>query len=614
MVENSFEALNYLTPRDQDPAPGEEDFKEIKRETSFLLNSGLQNEVGDFVNGYKENSWKNIDPEDCFPNLIPTVELDSPSKNYFPREDDDLLQTLSLVPNVTCPTGLQNLPSVTRNYCSGMKVEKHIGNRHNLALDTQDLFAETPCSFMKKREMIDKSLSNEPVPCYQRRTSDVLREKQGVHKTKNNYWAFFTANLSNKELQVGPDKQSYFGSWPEGTHMFVCEQRPKKDRSRKLTCAESREQLIKLISTSEGASGPGSSPEISIEEMLLIENEDLSSSTETTDSFIETETNIFRSSLLQLDIPKSFSEPTKNKKKIQKRILNLAPNFNLLEQSNINGKEKDKYDLLIENYELSTILVKENDKVSEINNKKENRQKVMAFNNHPLWFFLGIIEDSPLDIGGQFYSHYLPFNRPGHTVYLYKHPVPSFVLHYISSFWLILFTNKKTFLTFKPQTQLGNKLNDVEFISSELLSGQLQILCSLKVTSELYFVNKQFGDKPKRQEESKPLQCLLTKDRQDLISTDFHFLGLPLSQDFAFQLVKVFGSPGVPMESLLPDEYVSPLDWKTVKMIYLQWKMSVEVYFVFVFWYRGSNLGPCTWETGAGTTELNPQPLEIYFV
>ncbi|XP_005387768.1 PREDICTED: NEDD4-binding protein 2-like 2 [Chinchilla lanigera] len=559
MVKNSFEALNYLTPEDEDPVPSEkEDFEETKGESVCPSTSGLQNEREDFVNGYKENSWKNLDPEDSFPDVVPTAELDSSSKNSFPREDDDLSST----PNVSRLAGTQNLSCVTRNDCSGVKVEKRRGNRHHLTVDSHDLLAETPRSFRKKR---DKSLSNEPVPCYQRtsRTADVLREEQ-EDKTKNNYWAFFSTNSSNEELQLGPDRQPYFGSWPEGTHTFVCEQRPKKDRSRKLTCPDSREQMIKLISTSEGASGPGSSPEISIEKKQLIEIEDLSSSPETTDSFIETEANISRSPLLQLDIPEGASEPTENDEKIQKRIFNLTLNFNSLEQSNIHAKERERCGLLTENCELSSILGK-NDKISEINNEEEIKQKVSAFNHQPLWFSLAVIRDSPLNIGGQFYPHYLSLNRPGPTLYFYKYPVPSLALHYISSFWLVLFTNKKTCLTFKSQTRLGNKLNDGGFISSEILGGrQPPAWCS------------QFNDKLKRQEDSKPLQCFPTKDRQDLISTDFNFLGLPLSQGFAFQLGNVFGSPGVPMESLLPDDCVIPLDWKTLKMIFLQWKMSAE--------------------------------------
>lgn len=96
------------------------------------------------------------------------------------------------------------------------------------------------------------------------------------------------------------------------------------------------------------------------------------------------------------------------------------------------------------------------------------------------------------------------------------------------------------------------------------------------VTSDLHFLNESFDEKLETWEEPKPLQFLQTEDSQDFTSPGVESLELQLSQGFAFQLVKLFGSPGVPMESLLPDDCVVSLDWKTLKMIYLQWKTSVE--------------------------------------
>lgn len=52
--------------------------------------------------------------------------------------------------------------------------------------------------------------------------------------------------------------------------------------------------MIKLISTSEGVWGPGSSPETSTEEKLLIENEGFSPPAENIDSIIETETSLWK--------------------------------------------------------------------------------------------------------------------------------------------------------------------------------------------------------------------------------------------------------------------------------------------------------------------------------
>ncbi|XP_058293669.1 NEDD4-binding protein 2-like 2 isoform X10 [Hylobates moloch] len=576
MEENSLEFLSDLTPGDQDPSQSEEeDIEKTRRKSEYPFIGGLQNEVGDFVTGYKEKRWKNKDPKDSFQNVMSIVELDNTPKNYLSKEGDNLFVSLLLRPNeisVTCPILTQNLSYATTDDCSGMKVEKHIRNRHTIALDTQDLSAENSCLFMKKREIVDKSLPHEPILCHQhgiRMSDKVLREEQ-VYATKINHWTFFTTNLSDEDLQLGSDRQSYFGSWPAGPRKFICEQRPRKDRARKLAGPDSRGQWIQLIFTSVAASEPGDNPEI-LTDKLLIGNEDFSPPPETMDSFIET--NLFRSCLPQPDIPKNALESTKNKKRRKKRIFNLVPNFNLLGQSHIGVKEREKCDLLTKRHGLKVTLGEEKDRISERNSEEENMQKLMTFDHHPLWFYLDIIKATPLNIGGQCYSHCLSFNRLRCSASLYKNYIPSFVLHNMSSIWKPSFTNKKLFLTFESQTRVGDILNDAGFISPEILHSHPDTSCSLGVTSDFHFLNERFDGKLKRWEEPKQLPA---EDSQDLTSTDYSSLGLPLSQGFAFQLVKLFGSPGVPMESLLPDDYVVPLDWKTLKMIYLQWKMSVE--------------------------------------
>ncbi|XP_054112725.1 NEDD4-binding protein 2-like 2 isoform X3 [Callithrix jacchus] len=574
MEENSFEFSSDLTPGDQDPTQSEEEeIEKTRRESEYPFTGGLQNEVRDFVNGYKEKRWKNLDPKDSFQNVMSIVELDNTPKNSLSKEGDNLFLSLSWMPNessVTCPIMTQNLSCVTTDDCSGMKVEKHIRNRHTIAWNTQDLPVETSCLFMKKRE-IDKNLPHQPILCPQhgtRMSDKVLREEQ-LYATKINYWAFLTTNLSDEGLQLGSDRQPYFGSWPAVLLKFVCEQRPKKDRAHKLTGPDSRGQWIQLIFTSMGASEPGSSPEILIVK-LLIGNEDFSPPPETIDSFIET--NLFRSCLPQLDIPKNALESTQNKKRRQKRIFNLVPNFNLLGPNHMNVKEREKCDLLTKAQGVKIISGEEKDRISERNGEEENKQKRMTFDHHPLWFYLDIIKAPPLNIGGQYYSHCPLFNRLRCSTFLYENYIPSLVLHYISSVWKASFTNK-LFCTFESQTREGNKINDAGFISPEILHSQPDTSCSLGVTSDFHFLNERFDGKLKRWEEPKQLPA---EDSQGLTRTEYSSLGLPLTQGFAFQLVKLFGSPGVPMESLLPNDYVVPLDWKTLKMIYLQWKMSVE--------------------------------------
>ncbi|KYO26403.1 NEDD4-binding protein 2-like 2 isoform B [Alligator mississippiensis] len=77
-------------------------------------------------------------------------------------------------------------------------------------------------------------------------------------------------------------------------------------------------------------------------------------------------------------------------------------------------------------------------------------------------------------------------------------------------------------------------------------------------------------------EKTEPPEVSQIEDKQDSLDAKSNVLDLPLSLGFAFQLVQLFGSPGVPLESLLPDDYIVPLDWKVSKMIYFLWKTSVE--------------------------------------
>ncbi|XP_077015109.1 uncharacterized protein LOC143681722 isoform X2 [Tamandua tetradactyla] len=580
MGKSRLNTVSYLPPGGQSPSQSEEeDLEETKRESTCTFTGGLEFKLRDFVSGFKEERWRNINPEESFPDAMSVVELDNTPKNCLPQEGDHLFLS-SWIPHessVTCQTVTQNLFCVTSDGCSVRKGETHAENRQAVALDCQDRFDEAPCSFMQGTEMGDRSLLGETILCchYGSTTSDkISREGQGVNATKTNYWAFFSINLSNEDLQLNSGRQHHFGSWSERPYKFICEQRPKKDKWPRLACLNKRGGLLELISTSEGASVPESCPEILMEEKRLIEDENLLSPTENIDSFIETETDIVSSCSPKLDIPKDALLSTGSKKRRQRRIVNLAPNFDLPRRTNITAKGMEKDVLLTESHALKIILGEEK-RISMINNEEENKQKLKAFSHHPTWLCLDIIKDTPLNIGGQFYSHCFSFNRLRSSMYFYNNVIPSLMLQYSPSFWKIPFASKEPSLTFKSDTKIDKKLNDVGFISSEILSSQPYTLYSFKMTSHRHYLNERFGEKLKTWEEPKPLQCLQTEN-QNLTSTNFCSLGLPLSQGFAFQLVRLFGSPGVPMESLLPDDYVVPLDWKTLKLIYLQWKTSVE--------------------------------------
>ncbi|KFP66602.1 hypothetical protein N322_13471, partial [Cariama cristata] len=132
--------------------------------------------------------------------------------------------------------------------------------------------------------------------------------------------------------------------------------------------------------------------------------------------------------------------------------------------------------------------------------------------------------------------------------------------------------------TLKQQQVVDKKEGESEQVSSEVTNSRPDILSSVKVISEYpedSGILASCGENVHEVDDPEPTEASQLEDNQD-VNMKCSFLGLPLSLGFAFQLVQLFGSPGLPLESLLPDDYIVPLDWKVSKMIYLLWKTSVE--------------------------------------
>uniref|UniRef100_A0A8C6HSQ4 NEDD4-binding protein 2-like 2 n=1 Tax=Mus spicilegus TaxID=10103 RepID=A0A8C6HSQ4_MUSSI len=550
--ENSLETLGHLAPGGQGPSQREgEGTDEVKREPWSPLTGGLQNEAADCGNGREEQSWQDRKILNSFQNTVSTVELDHTPRNCSPKEEKEergSFLTLPSVPPASRHTSTQHLSCAVRDGCSGVRVGQHLRNRHNSALDSQGAFAKARGFFMEKIEVKDKSLPDEFAVNHQRGTrmsEEVLRKEQGV---RNDCWAFFTASLCDEDSQLRSESQPYLGSWPEGPHKFVCEQRPKKARSRRLTCPDIEEQFVKLISTSEGATGSESSPEIPTEKKLLT---DLSPKAETVGLPRNLGTDISSSRVPHLNSPEHPLESMKGTQPVQREICNLPPDSKLLGQTHINPEDEEKCDLLTESHGLNTF--PQGKGISDIINKDERKQEVVIFDRHLPWFYLdNLLYDSPLSMTGKSCSYRLSFNRLGCAVYFYKNPVPSLTLHYLSAFCIVSLNNKRTLLTFKSQERVNRTLTDGGFIPSEVVSSRPDTVSSLRISSDRQFSNESFDGKLKMWETWEPVQCGLAEDSQN-ISRNGQSFG-PLAQEFAFQPAKLLGSPGVAMEPLLPDD------------------------------------------------------------
>lgn len=551
--ENSLATLGHLAPGSLGQSQGEgEGFEETERAPGHPFTGSLQNEA-DRVNRNEEQSWQDIRISNSSQNGVSMVELEHTPTNCSPEEEEDLVLTSPSLPSsASSHTSTHHLSGVGRGGCSGMRVEMHMSDRHKPALDTRDMSAKTPRSFTQKTEMMAASRLDEHSGTTA--SEDVVQKEQGV---RSNCWAFFTASLPDEELQIRSKSQPYFGSWPKGPHEFVYEQRPKKNRSQRLTCPGSEEQLIRLISTSEGAAVSGNCPEIPMEKPL----EDPKPIAEMVDLPRNPETNAFSTRVPHPISPEHPLESARGTQGLQRRICSLPP---------VNPEAKEKCDLLTENHELNMFLEEED--ISKMISKDATKQ-TMVLDAHLPWLYLDTLHDSPRSVVQQSCSYRL--SRVGCAVYFYKNPVPSLMLHYLSSFCLILFNDRRTLLTFKSQKSMGGTLTDGRLIPSDVPNGQPAALCSLRISPDTPFLNEKLDEELKTQEGREPVRCLPAEDSQDLISRNHQCCG-PISQELAFHPVKHFGSPGVPIESLLPDDHVMPFDWKTLNIKPLPWKNATR--------------------------------------
>ncbi|XP_075775313.1 NEDD4-binding protein 2-like 2 isoform X4 [Pelodiscus sinensis] len=274
-------------------------------------------------------------------------------------------------------------------------------------------------------------------------------------------------------------------------------------------------------------------------------------------SFIESGVTV-SNCLTEVNVPNNVDTSVPSKKKGRcKRIFNLAPNFHIPRQIAVSTKEKRKDVLLMDNHLSENVFETEQERISNNDNRKKNEQNL------------------------EFQEHWAPCNNgmTDSSLCLSKKAVSSPAQKFPSNFCKVSSTSKEQIITSKQEKIHDKKKGEREQFSSDLANSQPDILCSVKVTSECptdFNEFESYGENMHKADESESSQSSQIEDNEDPLNTKSNFLGLPLSLGFAFQLVELFGSPGFPLESLLPNDFIVPLDWKTSKKIHLLWKTSVE--------------------------------------
>ncbi|XP_064907555.1 uncharacterized protein LOC102091118 isoform X2 [Columba livia] len=393
-------------------------------------------------------------------------------------------------------------------------------------------------------------------------------EDKGALKVEENSstaWAFFSIKLPTEELWLGFDTQVSLSSWPEDK--FVGEQRPPKMRkpkqnqmntSTQLNCRRSNEGLVKenhQVTVTEEAgnvisNGLGASPAGGVH----------------LDSLVEAGATFTQCSS-DGNVPRNNSAPITSKRKRCRRIVNLAPKFDLPRQiagSTEGGKEVPRKDDV------------PSKRVSEV--KPKNFLSEDCAEEHEQ--NCALQEDSAA-LSGTKATHSLPIPDTDALLYDISYiqlgqssPMPK----YSCRFCVVSRMKKEQARTLKQQKVIDKKEGESEQVSSEVTNRQPDILSSVKAVSEYpedSNILASCSEDVHEADDPGAAEASRLEDNQD-VNVKCSFLGLPLSLGFAFQLVQLFGSPGLPLESLLPDDYIVPLDWKVSKMIYLLWKTSVE--------------------------------------
>ncbi|XP_059573520.1 uncharacterized protein LOC102558934 isoform X5 [Alligator mississippiensis] len=583
-------APHHLIPADQETSESEEeDSEEENRKSACTFNGDAGDPIGGCEDGSTGDVVESIEStnlkKEGFPVAVSetSATFDNPSKNNLLAEDKNplLINSTSISnDNVTEHTADAQLTDENQNKILLEKESNSLKKNDQNSIITAEHSSDDYNTVMLNTE--DKCKSGQ-ITCgpkenlshlydlKESETSIVLSDKnindKHISKSNRNYsnaWAFFSINLGDEQLQLDSDRQTSLSAWPESTHKFICEQRPKKVRTPKQTYSDNTVELAYHHSNEEIEKQ--SSQQTFNEEIVSVPRDSLSSLIDRRDSISFQESQDTSTSSFH-EVNSEYA-PVVPKEKTRKRILKLAPNFNIPRQIAVSTEEGQK-DVPLQHDRLSESILEMKQK--KVFNKKNGERDDQIFKIHgcqPSSNNDELIESSP----NCYVKSLLPntlYNHMGQSG-------ASSFQKFPNSLCIVSSTTEEKIPPVKQQKICDKKEGEQEQVSSEVTTSHPDILSSVKVISECSADCIMFESCGNGIEKTEPPEVSQIEDKQDSLDAKSNVLDLPLSLGFAFQLVQLFGSPGVPLESLLPDDYIVPLDWKVSKMIYFLWKTSVE--------------------------------------
>ncbi|XP_026564559.1 uncharacterized protein LOC113441653 isoform X2 [Pseudonaja textilis] len=367
-----------------------------------------------------------------------------------------------------------------------------------------------------------------------------------------NSWAFFSFDLIDEQFQIKTEKKESCLTWPEDLSKIMFEQRSKKvkmlkkmlsDATTEITDYNSSKELVKensvrlLPENSDTTNSPLS---------LLMENKIRDNASEFVRESGKKASFTTNGCILALS----------NKKEKHKRIFKLAPNFDLPWHIPPKNNQKVLNNIDTEKEDISN---------EEIIEKNKQCCELQASNYNAVVEFSDFDVEVPLQNGSKQLAEEsvtIPTKEsdtPIHEHAFVSCKAPSPIEQELFECDETIEIKEKKKIPPDTSTTQPDILHSIKLITECLTNTMAEPFENMEVINE------------REQKVHSPI-----KDVQDSPYTKSSNWELPLSLRFVLQLVELFGSPGVPLGSLLPDDYVVPLDWAISKEIYLQWKTSVE--------------------------------------
>ncbi|XP_061484417.1 NEDD4-binding protein 2-like 2 isoform X2 [Rhineura floridana] len=553
----------HFTPSDEDSSHSGQEDSEDNRKPAFVTGHlNEPKEVGESGSASDNSLTCSELKKESFlvSDMVDPVLAHSLKMDILAGDTSQPLMHLPPVPNESRTEGSfsDNYPNEIKsvnglecdNQCSSLKLD-HSGTENSTKILTSMEDKATSAEVIPESGLERKLLSDEE--------KMAIPHQPGSSKmNKGNTWAFFSFDLADTQPQTNIGENDSFVTWPGGASKVMYEQRPKKGRRPKQGFSEMTAVLIDYQSNKElvkerdrevlhGNNGITDCALIvplteNIHKMPCIEMVDF-----TTDSGTKAGDPNYVSVL---------TSPTKKGR--CKRIYKLAPNFDIPRQIPVRKDEKVLRD--------ADVLVEQEDTSYE-ETREKNKQSLCCYECPEPSTYDVIIESSPyLDLEPLLHKYSSQLVEVSMDSSTNVAALPIQICTYASC---------KASLPSEQQTVAFNQAVEAsteggkEKMSPGVSTTQPDILCSVKESAA---ENSEEIQQINETEQTKYSQI---KDDQDLLRIKPN-IGLPLSLGFALQLVEHFGSPGIPLDTLLPDDYVVSLDWATSKEIYLQWKTSVE--------------------------------------